>query len=66
MSNPIAWGSDAPVSMPQPRDPSAPFTDLGGGHIFGPFGLGFNMTHADQEVFYQPTFAPLPSREAAG
>jgi hypothetical protein len=62
---PIAWGADCPISMPEVRDPHRPHIPVGGGHVYDVYGLKHALTSSDAEVFYQPTYAPLPSPEAA-
>lgn len=64
-NNPIAWASDTEVSMPEPREPGPTDVDLGGGHVFTPSGLAHKFTHTDAEVYFAPTYAPLPSPEGA-
>jgi hypothetical protein len=59
------WGTDVPISMPEPMNQDQPiYVDMGGfGMTTG--GIAHNFTTADLEVYTTPTFLPLPSPEAA-
>lgn len=52
------WGSDAPVSMPEPLDPDTPGLVPMGGFVFTEWGLRFDLSEADHEVLRTPTYAP--------
>lgn len=52
-----SWGSDTPVSMPEPLHPSRKvYVDMGG-FCFTIFGIAQNFQETDLEA-YRPTFAP--------
>lgn len=58
--NNISWGSDVPISMPRPLDPTkVVYIDMGG-FCFCLSGIAHNFTEADREIFFVPTFAPDP------
>lgn len=53
----IYYGSDVPVSMPQPP-PSAVASVPMYGFVFTENGLGVDITETDRETLAIPTFAP--------
>ncbi len=58
-SNERNWGSNVPVSIPEP--PKQSFSDLTvdmGGLGFSPLGIIFNMSEADREEFYTAPYGP--------
>ena len=57
MSEPgFYWGSDVPISMPQPTKDQI-LIDMGA-HGFTVNGLQHNISQADLEEYTQPTFSP--------
>ncbi len=51
------WGSDAPVSMPQPIRDEDQQVDFGG-FVFTTGGMAHGITEVDVEAVYAPTFSP--------
>lgn len=58
MTNPINWGADVPVSMPQPLDESNPALIPMDGFAFTWNGIAHDLSQADWEIRAIPTFAP--------
>lgn len=58
MTEPIHWGADVPVSLPQPLDESNPGIVPMDGFCFTANGLAFDLSQADYERIATPTFAP--------
>lgn len=58
MVNPINWGADVPISMPQPLDDSNPALIPMDGFTFTWNGLAHDLSQADWEARAIPTFAP--------
>ena len=57
MADAAPWGSDVPVSLPEPRHVERPvYVDMGG-FGFTEFGLGHQFTESDWEN-YLPHYAP--------
>jgi hypothetical protein len=57
------WGTDTPISMPEPLTTVQQiYVDMGGfGFTAG--GIAHNFREADLEVYATPTFLPIPSVE---
>lgn len=55
---PIHWGSDVPVSLPQPLDEGNPGIIPMDGFCFTANGLAFDLSQADYSRIATPTFAP--------
>lgn len=51
------WGSDVPVSLPEPVSSSDVRVDMGS-HAFTDNGLYLNVSRADLDTIATPTFAP--------
>lgn len=58
MTEPIHWGSDVPVSLPQPLAEDNPGVVPMDGFCFTPNGLFFDLSEADYQRISSPTFAP--------
>lgn len=55
------WGSDVPISMPQPLAPhlrNLPMVPMGG-FTFTVHGLAHDITQADLDQFYRSRFEPV-------
>lgn len=52
------WGTDTPVSAPEPIDPKAPVLVNFGAFGFTAYGMVHNVTSADMEALTTPMFAP--------
>jgi hypothetical protein len=66
MPEPISWGADGAVSLPQPKE-HRPEDDpvekrLGSGWVFTPMGLRHDLTEADREALYTATYSPEEHR----
>jgi hypothetical protein len=59
MSEPVHWGADVPVSMPQPLDESNPGIVPMDGFCFTYNGLYHDLSQADWARMAIPTFAPV-------
>lgn len=55
------WGTDSPISMPEPLDPKIPVQVDMGGFGFTTNGITHNFSESDLEVYTTPTFLPVPS-----
>ena len=53
-----SWGSDVPVSMPQPIDPSDILIDFGS-HVFTPDGMKVNMSRAVRAEIAANAYEPI-------
>jgi hypothetical protein len=58
VTEPIHWGSDVPVSLPQPLAEDNPGVVPMDGFCFTPNGLFFDLSEADYQRISSPTFAP--------
>lgn len=58
MTEPVTWGSDVPVSLPQPLDESNPGIIPMDGFCFTATGLAWDLSRSDWEAISTPTFAP--------
>lgn len=58
MTEPIHWGSDVPVSLPQPLDDDNTGIVPMDGFCFTSSGLFFDLSQADFQRISMPTFAP--------
>lgn len=59
-TNGTSWGTDTPISMPEPLPPGrVAHVDMGG-FCFTIRGIAHNLTEADREVYTVPTFMPDP------
>lgn len=56
------WGSDTPVSMPQPLPPDVIGIVPMGGFVMTESGLFPDLSAADHERLSRPTFAPYDPR----
>lgn len=64
MTEPINWGADVPVSMPQPLDEANPGLVPMDGFCFTSAGLAHDLSRADWERLVVPTFAPeIPTQD---
>lgn len=53
------WGSDTPISMPEPLDPAQPIlADLSGGFGFTSGGIAHDLGESDLEALMHPHFSP--------
>lgn len=57
MTEPMSWGTDVPVSMPQPLGDNQGVIDMDG-FCFTDGGIAHNLSRADWEQLVVPTFAP--------
>lgn len=55
----VRWGSDVPISMPEPPPTDVPRSVKFGGFAFGPNGLVPDLTQSDLDNLLQPFFAPV-------
>lgn len=53
-----AWGTDVPISMPEPPAADAGDTVALGGLAFAPCGVVFDMSEVDREHLYAQAYAP--------
>jgi hypothetical protein len=51
------WGSDVPISMPEPNPVNDVVIDMGA-IGFGLYGLAHNLSDADLAEYMIPTFSP--------
>jgi hypothetical protein len=58
MTEPIHWGSDVPVSLPQPLAEDNPGIIPMDGFCFTANGLAYDLSQADFARISTPTFAP--------
>lgn len=58
MSEAPLWGSDVPISAPEPQDPDDAILVPMGGFGFSRNGLRFDLTEADRDQFYTSRFGP--------
>lgn len=58
MSEPVHWGSDVPVSLPQPLSEDNPGLVAMDGFCFTVNGLFFDLSQSDHDRISVPTFAP--------
>lgn len=58
MSEPVHWGADVPVSLPQPLDEDNTGLVPMDGFCFTLNGLFFDLSQADHARIAVPTFAP--------
>ncbi len=58
MSEPVHWGADVPVSLPQPLNDDNPAIVAMDGFCFTTGGIAFDMSQADYDRIAVPTFAP--------
>lgn len=58
MSEPVHWGADVPVSLPQPLSEDNPAIIPMDGFAFTTTGLFFDLSVADHARIAVPTFAP--------
>lgn len=58
MTEPVTWGADVPVSLPQPLDEDNPGIIPMDGFCFTERGLFFDLSQADFDRISTPTFAP--------
>lgn len=57
------WGTDTPISMPEPLSPTTTIHVDMGGFGFTEGGIAHNFSEADMEALTTPTFLPAPSLE---
>lgn len=62
MGNDYAWGSDVPVSMPEPIEPSDILLDFGT-HVFTPDGMKLNMSAAVRAEVMASAYRPIDKGE---
>jgi hypothetical protein len=59
------WGTDTPISMPEPPTDRPVVVDMGGfGFTTG--GITHNLTEEDREETFSPFFSPEGYREGDG
>lgn len=58
------WGTDTPISMPEPVSSSQPILVDMGGFGFTQSGIAHNITRAGLEVYTTPSFLPSPALES--
>lgn len=55
----VPWGTDGPISLPNPKeDIDANAADVGGGFIFTPSGMRYDLTKIDRDALYSAPYAP--------
>lgn len=54
----FSWGTDVPISMPQPLDRDTTVLKSMGGFCFTTGGIAHRFTESDLEAYLTPTFAP--------
>lgn len=64
MTEPVHWGTDVPVSLPQPLDDASAVSIPMDGFCFTANGLAFDLSRADFDRISTPSFAPeLPDQD---
>lgn len=58
MSDVTSWGSDVPISMPEPIDESEVLIDMGS-HAFTPDGLRIVMSRSVREEIVSSSYTPV-------
>lgn len=58
MTEPVHWGADVPVSLPQPLSEDNPGIIPMDGFCFTANGLFFDLSQADYDRISIPTYAP--------
>ncbi len=58
MTEPVTWGSDVPVSLPQPLTEGNPGIIPMDGFCFTQTGLAWDLSQADFDRIAVPTFSP--------
>ena len=55
----VAWGSDGLISMPHVKESlESVEVDVGGGFVFTPMGLRFDMNEADRSALLAQSYRP--------
>lgn len=58
------WGTDTPISMPEPLSKNQTVHVDFGGFAFTEGGIAHNITTAGLEIYTTPSFLPTPSVES--
>ena len=58
MTEPVHWGADVPVSLPQPLPDASSASIPMDGFCFTEAGLFFDLSESDHARIAAPTFAP--------
>lgn len=58
------WGTDTPISMPEPLGKNQTVYVDFGGFAFTEGGIAHNLTQAGLEVYTTPSFLPIHSLES--
>jgi hypothetical protein len=54
----VEWGTDAPISLPHPKEADAEEVDVGGGFVFTTRGLRYDLTEPDRQELYVAPYGP--------
>jgi hypothetical protein len=64
MTQPVHWGADVPISLPQPLTDDNPGLVPMDGFCVTATGLAWDLSAADHERISMPSYAPLqPQRQ---
>lgn len=63
MTEPIHWGADVPVSLPQPLAEDNPGVIPMDGFCFTESGLFFDLSAADYARISTPSYAPVQPKQ---
>lgn len=63
MTDPVHWGADVPVSLPQPLTDDNPGIIPMGGFCFTASGLFFDLSVADHQRIATPSYAPVQPKQ---
>jgi hypothetical protein len=63
MTDPVHWGADVPVSLPQPLSDDNPGVIPMDGFCFTANGLFFDLSTADYQQMATPSYAPVQAKQ---
>jgi hypothetical protein len=60
------WGTDVPVSMPEPIDETEILLPIGDSHVFTPDGMKVHMSKAVRAEITSRVYRPVDQGDPAG